>query len=317
MCADYAIAFQDHESVVLGSELEKYFGPTPAMETLDQRKIALGRALFHEPALSSNGAVSCSSCHNVASGGGDGRAVSTGVSGRPLSRNSPSIIYAGEHQSQFWDGRSATLAEQIEGPIHNPDEMNSNWDHIEAKLKKIPNYVSQFRSIYSRPPNRNDIKDAIVTFERSLGNYNSKFDRFLRGDNMALGEEQQQGASMFVSFGCASCHHGPLLGGTMYHKLGVVHEYFGGGQSGHDTGRFNITNRERDKFYFKVPSLRNVAQTAPYLHDGTIDSLETIVDTMAFHQLGRRLSRSENNKIVEFLKSLSDEGDEIKTVASK
>jgi len=300
-------AFQSDEQTISPSELAKYFTPTIEPKEFDQQKIDLGRMLFHDPTLSSNGEVSCASCHIVHDGGDDGRAVSIGVSGRPSSRNSPSVIYAGEHLSQFWDGRSVTLNDQIDGPIHNPDEMNSNWDDIEAELKKVPVYVTKFRSLYQRSPNRADIKDAIVAFERSLGKFNSRFDRFIAGDETALNRDQKEGASIFVSLGCVSCHQGPLLGGTMYHKLGVMHKYFHDDLGGIDTGRYNVTKRERDRYFFKVPSLRNVDKTAPYLHDGSIGSLETIVATMAFHQLGRHLDENESTKIVAFLKSLSDE----------
>lgn len=317
MCTEKVYALQDDKQIISPSELASYFTPSIEPKELDQRKIDLGQMLFHDPALSSNGEVSCASCHIVHDGGDDGRAVSIGVSGRPSSRNSPSVIYAGEHLSQFWDGRSATLKDQMDGPIHNPDEMNSNWDDIEAALNKVPAYVSRFRSLYQRSPNRADIKDSIAAFEHSLGKFNSRFDRFIAGDEAALDRDQKEGASIFVSFGCASCHQGPLLGGTMYHKLGVVHEYFHDDLSGFDTGRFNITKRERDRFFFKVPSLRNVARTAPYLHDGSIENLEAIVDTMAFHQLGRRLDDNERAKIVAFLKSLSDESIAVETDAKK
>jgi len=289
MCTEKVYALQDDKQIISPSELASYFTPSIEPKELDQRKIDLGQMLFHDPALSSNGEVSCASCHIVHDGGDDGRAV----------------------------GRSATLKDQMDGPIHNPDEMNSNWDDIEAALNKVPAYVSRFRSLYQRSPNRADIKDSIAAFEHSLGKFNSRFDRFIAGDETALDRDQKEGASIFVSFGCASCHQGPLLGGTMYHKLGVVHEYFHDDLSGFDTGRFNITKRERDRFFFKVPSLRNVARTAPYLHDGSIENLEAIVDTMAFHQLGRRLDDNERAKIVAFLKSLSDESIAVETDAKK
>ncbi len=292
--------------VITPKFLEFYFSPKLEQPILDTRKVELGRRLFHDPVLSSNGSVSCASCHNISNGGADARARSIGVSGRPSSRNSPSVLYVGEQISQFWDGRASTLELQMDGPIKHPDEMGNNWPTIERKLQSLSHYNDQFKEIYNSAPHVDDIKDAISTFERSLVYANSSFDKFLASDVGALSVEEQEGASLFVEIGCASCHQGPLLGGSMYQKLGVFTEYYDGESDNSDAGRFNVTHNESDKNFFKVPSLRNIEKTAPYLHDGSIDTLEAIVELMAYYQLGRQLEVDERTKIVAFLKALTD-----------
>lgn len=276
---------------------------------LDSRKIALGKALFHERRLSRNDTISCASCHDLARGGVDGRVVSIGIDGAQGSINSPTVFNSGLNFKQFWDGRASTLEEQIDGPIHSVDEMGSSWPEIEAKLSRSPEYVKMFREIYPEGVKSVAIKDALATFERSLVTPNSRFDKFLRGDDNALDADEREGYARFKSFGCASCHQGVNVGGNMVERMGAMADYFAdrGKVTKADFGRFNVTGREEDRFVFKVPSLRNVALTAPYFHDGSAQSLEDAVRFMAKFQLGQALSDEDMRKLVKFLRTLTGE----------
>jgi cytochrome c peroxidase len=208
---------------------------------------------------------------------------------------------------QFWDGRAETLDDQIEGPIHNPTEMATDWPPILAKLRADSEYVTAFRAIYANKIDIFAVKDAIATFERSLITPDSRFDRFLRGNRNALSVQEKEGYRLFKENGCSSCHQGVLAGGNMFEKFGIVGDYFG--DRGHvtkaDLGRYNITGRDEDRYRFKVPGLRNVARTAPYFHDGSAQSLEEAVEVMARYQLGRQLSANDLQRIVQFLETLN------------
>ncbi len=299
-------ALSNSDLLVSPSEIAPYFLPRLKAPSYDKQKAALGKRLFHDPMLSVSRRVSCASCHILTSGGDDNLPSSFGVSGHPTSRNSPTVIYAAFHIAQFWDGRVATLEEQVDGPILHPDEMGSNWDIIENRLRAHSEYAPLFKKIYGAPPNRTAIRNAIAEFERTLVFTNSAFDKFLDGDTDAMSLQARAGAQRFISFGCVSCHQGPLLGANMYQKIGVFKTYYGAREDA-DLGRYNVTKNERDKYFFKVPSLRNVAETAPYFHDGSIPTLEGAVDMMALHQLGRKLSHDDRVKLVAFLRALSDE----------
>jgi cytochrome c peroxidase len=278
---------------------------------LDPNKIALGRKLFHDARLSHNGQISCANCHNLQTGGTDGRPRSIGINGTIGIINAPTVFNTGFNFSQFWDGRAATLEEQVDEPLQSPDEMGSTWEEIIDKLKSSPDYVRAFRQIYSKDIRREDIRDAISSFERSLATPNSRFDRYLRHEVNGLTPREEEGYRLFQSLGCSSCHQGVNLGGNMYQKLGVMAPYFE--DRGHitkaDLGRFNVTGDEHDRYMFNVPTLRNVALTAPYFHDGTAATLDSAVRMMARYQLGRKLSGDEVDLIVEFLKTLTGELD--------
>jgi cytochrome c peroxidase len=285
--------------------------PIEVPRGLDARKIALGRKLFYEPKLSHTDQVSCSSCHNLQTGGTDGKARSIGIYGAVGVINAPTVFNCGFNFSQFWDGRAATLEEQIDVPVQEPDELGSNWEEVIGKLKRVPDYVLAFREIYAGNIRSENVKDSIAVFERSLATPNSRFDRYLRHEANSLTAREEMGYRLFQSLGCSSCHQGINLGGNMYQKLGVMAPYFE--ERGHitkaDLGRFNVTGDEHDRHMFKVPTLRNVALTAPYFHDGTAATLEDAVEMMAKYQLGRKLSADEIELIVEFLKTLTGELD--------
>lgn len=283
--------------------------PIPQDIVLDKRKVELGKGLFHDPRLSQDNSFSCASCHDLSQGGTDHRARSIGVGGQLGDVNAPTVFNSGFNFKQFWDGRAETLEDQIDGPIHNPKEMHSNWPEIIGKLKQDARYVSDFAALYPEGIQPRTIKDAMATFERSLITPNSRFDKYLRGDITAITEDEKRGYQLFKDYGCIACHQGINIGGNMFQKLGVMADYFAdrGEQTTADLGRFNVTRQEVDRHTFKVPSLRNVARTAPYFHDGSAETLEEAVAIMAKYQLGRPLSSSDVDLIVKFLKTLTGE----------
>ncbi len=278
----------------------------PAVPELDPRVVALGRRLFHEPRLSGDNKVSCSSCHDLAKGGVDAKPLSLGVSGKLGLVNAPTVYNSSLNFVQFWDGRAATLEEQVGGPITNPIEMGSSWSKVLAALAGDPSYVADFAALPGGVTEAN-VRRAIADFERTLLTRGSAFDRFLAGDEKALSSEARAGYEMFKSVGCIACHQGRNVGGNMFQRFGVLGDYFKdrGHVSDADYGRYNVTHNESDRYVFRVPSLRNVIHTAPYFHDGSAATLTQAVQVMARYQLGRKLSDEQVTEIIGFLSSLS------------
>ena len=283
--------------------------PLPLSIDLDQRKVALGQQLFNDAHLSRDDTISCATCHSFTKGGTDHLSHSVGIADQTGSINAPTVFNSGFNFKQFWNGRAQTLEEQVDGPTHNPLEMGSSWKQIVEKLDQSTTYVKDFNAIYPDGVQSANVRDAIATFERSLITPNSRFDRYLRGESNALTGAEREGYRLFKEYGCASCHQGINVGGNLFEKFGVMGDYFA--KRGHvtetDLGRFNVTNNEADKYVFKVPSLRNVALTAPYFHDGSAERLEDAVTIMSIYQLGRPLTAGETASIVQFLKTLSGE----------
>lgn len=290
--------------------LDEPIKPLPLQLDLDPKKVELGRMLFHETRLSADDSISCSTCHRLDQAGTDRQRVSTGINGHRGAVNSPTVFNSGFNFRQFWDGRARTLEEQVAGPLHNPKEMGSNWTQAIEKLKLSDRYREFFR-IYPDGITAKNISNAIATFERSLYTPNSRFDQYLRGRTNAITAEEERGYKLFKSFGCISCHQGVNVGGNMFQKFGVMKDYFKYRRSGNineaDYGRYNVTRNESDKHYFKVPSLRLVALTPPYFHDGSAKTLREAVDVMFEFQLGRIGSDDEKEAIIKFLKSLPGE----------
>ena len=270
-------------------------------------RLELGRTLFKDPRLSRDGSISCASCHDVTKGGDDGLATAIGIDGAVGPLNTPTVLNAGHNFAQFWDGRAASLEEQVSGPVHNPIEMASDWEQVIAKLRADPSIVAAFRKAYSDGLTPDNIIDAIATYERALVTTESSFDRFLLGDRSAISSDAKKGYQLFLDIGCASCHQGRNIGGNMFQRFGVMGDYFAdrGNVSESDLGRYNVTKREDDRYFFKVPSLRNVADTAPYFHDGSVGTLEQAVRIMAEYQLGHPISDREVRHLVSFLRTLS------------
>lgn len=282
------------------------FVPLPAAPALDPALVSLGRMLFHDARLSADGQVACVSCHVLASGGVDHRVVSVGVGGKLGVVNSPTVFNAALNFRQFWDGRADSLEAQAGGPLTNALEMANNWSAILGFLKQDSDYKQAFDTVFNDGINETNVRYAIASFERTLVTPGSAFDRYLRGDSHALSAPAQAGFKLFKQIGCASCHQGVNLGGNLYQKLGIMENFFAGKPvRAADQGRFNVTHIETDRHYFKVPSLHNVALTAPYLHDGSAATLEDAVRIMARYQLALELSASEVAALVAFLESLT------------
>jgi len=285
-------------------------GPIPPLPTrmrLDPRKVKLGDQLFHDVNLSIDGTISCASCHDLRKGGADGRAVSEGVAGQLGTLNSPTVLNCGFNFRQFWDGRAATLEEQVALPLHDPREMGSTWQHVLAFLARTPVYTQAFAALYPEGATPQSVADAIGTYERSLITPNSRFDQYLRGRLDALDAREIHGYELFISVGCVTCHQGVNLGGNMFQKLGKTYDFFAdrGAPQPRDLGRFNVTGLEADKHLFKVPTLRNVHLTAPYLHDGSVHSLPQVIRLMAHFELGTTLQDSEVDAMAAFLETLT------------
>ena len=289
-------------------------GPLPARTDAQSpataEQIALGRMLYHEPRLSRGQDISCNSCHSLTDYGidvrqADGmRQVSLGHKGQKGGRNSPTVYNAGLHFRQFWDGRAADLTEQAKGPVLNPVEMAMPDEAaVLAVLRSIPGYVEGFAKAFpgqDEPINYENMARAIAAFEAGLVTP-ARFDELLAGRVDALNEQELRGLGAFIDTGCIACHMGPALGGTMYQKLGLLKPY-----TTVDTGRHQVTAVEADKFFFKVPGLRDVAMTGPYLHDGSIATLEEVVAIMAEHQTPTgKLEPAQIADIVAFLRSLT------------
>lgn len=281
--------------------------PIPLDLKLDARKVALGKRLFHDPQLSSDNTISCAHCHNLDNGGVDSLPRSFGINGKEGKINASTVFNSGFNFRLLWDGRAATLEDQIEFPMNNTSEMGSTWDEVIAKLEQDAGYRRDFAAIYPEDIQPSTVKDAIATFERSLITPNGKFDRFLRGDQDALDGDELAGYEMFKNLGCISCHQGMNVGGNMYEKLGLFGDYFAnrGNVQEVDYGRYNVTRNEEHRYEFRVPSLRNVALTAPYFHDASAGTLEQAVAVMGKYQLGVDLSKDEIGKLVKFLGTLT------------
>jgi cytochrome c peroxidase len=248
--------------------------------------------------------LSCASCHRLDRGGVDGARFSTGHKGQLGTRNGPTVFNAAGHLAQFWDGRAADVEEQAKGPVLNPVEMAMpDPGYVLRVLKSIPGYAPAFAAAFpgeADPITYDNFGRAVGAFERGLVTP-SRFDALLAGRDDALTAVERDGLARFVATGCPTCHGGMLLGGAMYMKMGLVQPY----ANTTDAGRFDVTKQEADRMVFKVPSLRNVADTAPYFHDGAIADLPTAVREMARLQLGKTLGDADVAAIVAFLRALS------------
>ncbi len=281
--------------------------PISPLPEVDSTLVAMGRELFADPRLSSNDSVACISCHPLHRGGADGLDRSIGVDGRVGVINAPTVFNAVFNVGQFWDGRAATLAEQVDGPVHNPVEMNGDWPTIVAKLRRDTALRTAFETRFSDGLTAANISLAIAEYEKTLVTPDGLFDQFLAGNTQALSSQQLLGWQLFNDYGCISCHQGTNVGGNMYERMGIFVDYFAerGNITQQDYGRYNVTADPEDRFEFKVPGLRNVALTAPYFHDASAKDLESAVTVMARVQLGRQLTDHETAAIVSFLETLT------------
>jgi cytochrome c peroxidase len=289
--------------------LDEPLKPLPAVPRQDPLRVELGRQLFNEPRLSVNGSLSCSSCHRLEKGGADNKAFSIGFAGLPVAINTPSVFNASLNIRQFWNGRADTLEAQIHEVVQSPSEMGSNWEHVVQTLSADSAYQASFANAYPDGVTMNNVQNALATYERTLLSKNSRFDQYLLGDTDILTREEKYGYQRFKEYGCIACHQGVNIGGNMFQKFGVMGDYFQarGKLVESDLGRYLVTRDEEDRNVFKVPSLRNVAVTAPYFHDGSASTLEDAVDVMFKFQLGRVPSTEDKHLIIKFLKTLTGE----------
>ena len=289
----------------------KVFAPLPAVMAAKANestpeKVALGRMLYFEPRLSKSQTISCNSCHQLGKYGVDGEPTSEGHKGARGDRNSPTVYNAAGHFVQFWDGRAADVEEQAKGPMMNPVEMAMPDDKaVIAVLKSIPEYVQAFQKAF--PGEKDPVKidnaaKAIGVFERGLVTP-ARWDKFLAGDAAALTPEEKAGFNEFMDAGCQACHAGAYLGGNLYQKLGMVQPW----PDTSDPGRYKVTKNEADRMLFKVPSLRNIAKTGPYFHNGKVGSLDQAIASMGEYQLGKKLSEAQVKSIATWLNSLTGE----------
>ena len=293
--------------------------PSPADNPTTAEKVELGKMLFFDPRFSATGTVSCFSCHNVMEGGDDHRSVSIGVHGVAGGRNAPTVWNAAFLSSQFWDGRAATLEEQAVGPVTNPIEMGmESLDDALDRIRAIPGYKQHFDSAFGAGDNvtMDNAAKAIAAYERTLITPNSPYDQYVKGDKDALSAQAIRGMDTFESVGCLSCHSGAAFNGpTMPAGAGFFVKFPTFESNGDldkfdllaDTGRFEVTGNEADKNIWRVPTLRNLDFTAPYLHNGSVKSLDEAVVVMAQAQLNRNLEDDQVADIVAFLESLTGE----------
>lgn len=281
--------------------------PLAPAEATDPEKVVLGRDLFHDVRLSVDGTLSCASCHDLGKGGCDQLRYSEGVGGAMGGINSPTVFNARFGLAQFWDGRAADLAEQAAGPVENPIEMGAKWPEVVENLRGDAGLVDRFKALYPDGLTKANILDAIATFEETLVTPDSAVDRYLKGEEEALGADAKAGLELFLEKGCAGCHVGQALGGRSFEKMGRAEDYFAGrGElTEADAGRFGVTKKESDRGKFKVPTLRNVALTFPWLHDGTQTDLAEVVRIMLACELGDSATDAEVAQIVAFLEALT------------
>ena len=277
---------------------------TPIPESIphDKKRAALGQKLFFDTILSKDKTLSCASCHSFSHGGADGKTVSTGVNHSQGSLNSPTVFNAVFNFSQFWNGRAKDLAEQALGPIHNPIEMGLSLEEAVQRLQNNESYQKEFESITKRPTiTQNDLAQMIAEFEKTLITPNAKFDRYLMGKE-TLSDEEMKGYMLFKTLGCVMCHNGINVGGNSYQKLGAIIPMK---REEAIDDRYALTKRESDKNVFKVPTLRNIALTAPYFHDGKVATLHEAISKMLYHNLGVNLSEETVDALVAFLQTLT------------
>ena len=279
---------------------ETLIEPIPESIEVDMAKAKLGKKLFIDPILSRDGTISCATCHDLQNGGDDGLKVSFGIEGQQGNINSPTVYNSVFNFRQFWNGRARDLQEQVKGPVENPVEMGHTLQGAVDALRRDPAYPAVFKKIYKDGITQENIADAIAEFEKALITPNAPFDRYLRGEKGAISQKAKKGYQVFVSKGCIICHHGVNVGGNLFNKFGIFHDV-----NSSDLGRYAITKREEDKYVFKVPSLRNVDRTAPYMHDGSVKTLRSAVLLMSQYQVGREITPQEIDSIVIFLQTLS------------
>ncbi len=283
--------------------------PIPLTQDVDPDKAKLGEILFFDTRLSSNNRFSCASCHQLEAGGDDNVAMGLSETSDQHIINTPSIFNAQYNFRQNWNGSIKTLGQQIDAALQSQHAFNNNWADLVATLSKDEELTKNFFDTYQDGITKKNIINALVEFEKTLTTPNSRFDKYLRREEANLSDDEIKGYKTFKELGCISCHQGVNVGGNLYQKFGVFYNYIAerGNIKKADYGRMNTSNRQEDAFVFKVPSLRNIAVTAPYLHDGSAETIEEAISIMGKTQLGRTLSKKEIKLIKSFLFTLTGE----------
>jgi cytochrome c peroxidase len=289
---------------------ESAFAPLPLTlePKLDARKVALGERLYVDPRLSGDGKVTCAHCHSLTQGGANGQARSLLPGRKPVGVNVPSIFNAAFFFRFAWSGRFADIAQQLDAAMESPAAMGGTFKHAAEVLHGDAEVAMAFAAVYPEGITAESVREVIALYTLSLITPNSRFDRYLRAE-LALKPDEQQGYELFRSYGCVSCHQGINVGGNMVQRFGVMRDYFAdrGNIKPADLGLYAATKREEDRYVFRVPSLRNVALTAPYFHDASAATLPEAVTTMARYQLGRELDEKQKSQLVAFLGTLTGE----------
>lgn len=284
--------------------------PLMAFIPTDSAKVALGFDLYHDTRLSGDNTISCATCHDLNTAGVDHKQYSEGIHGQFGGVNAPTVYNAALNFVQFWDGRAADLKEQAAGPPLNPVEMGcASFDEICAKLADDKDLSKRFLEVFPEGFTQSTVTEAIAEFEKTLLTP-SRFDKYLQGDKNALTAEELEGYKLFKDNKCATCHAGMNIGGQSYEYMGIKDNYFdyrGTGLTDGDNGRWAVTKDEADRHKFKTPTLRNVMLTTPYMHDGSIKTIEDAIQIMHEFQIGRRISDAETAKIVAYLNTLTGE----------
>jgi cytochrome c peroxidase len=276
--------------------------PIPADNSMTKEKIELGKMLFFEPRISSSGVISCATCHNPALGWSDRIPRAVGHDGQVGERNTPTVLNSGFFEAQFWDGREDDLEGQALGPIEAEVEMAMSLEDAIERLKEFDEYKEQFAAAYpdhdgDNVINADHVAKALATFQRTLNTPNSPLDRWLAGDTGAMTPQQKRGMALFADNGCVACHSGPALTDSGFHRIQVP--------GSEDEGRFLVTGKERDRFAFKTPTLRNVAVTYPYMNNGETASLEEAIRIMGREMLAREFSDREVADLEAFMHALT------------
>ncbi len=283
--------------------------PIPLDAPSQPDRVALGERLFGDVRLSGDSSRSCASCHPLDKGGMDAKPRAVATDGKARLRNTPTLFNVAFNFAFNWDGATRTLEDHAQRLLANPAVMDSKWPDLLARLAADPDYARLFAAAFADGLTQANVLSALAAFERSLATPNAPVDRYLRGEREALSEQERRGYELFKSYGCVACHQGMNIGGNLFQRFGVFEDpcALSAVPPQADVGRHRVTSAERDRGVFRVPSLRNVALTAPYFHDGRAPSLEVAVDTMARVQLGRQLDAQEVRDIVSFLHALTGE----------
>jgi cytochrome c peroxidase len=318
------LAYGEDMDETFQKQAQQIFSPLPKVMESDQNpvtpeKVKLGKILFYESRISIDGVVSCAKCHPISLYAADGLRTSIGNSCKVLPRNAPTVFNAAGQISQHWSGNRTSVEDQAKQSVIGPPAFGMvKYEDVEKRLKEFKDYVALFKEAFpadKEPVTVDNFAKAVGAFERTLLTP-SPFDSYLRGDEKALTAGQKKGLKTFIETGCMSCHSGTYVGGQMYQKFGILEPYWKYTKSAKiDEGRYEATKSEADKYFFKVPILRNVEKTAPYFHDGSVDTLKGAISIMAKVQLGRDITDRQLAEIADFLKSLTGKiPDDVMTV---